>query len=81
MYELECVSNLAISLREQGKFAEAEAIDKQTLQLRDTVLGEEDLDTIINMLNLVLLFRLKGKPAEAEALLRQARSRAWQGAP
>ena len=36
---LQSMNNLAVSLSEQGKYAEAEAMHQQTLQLRETVLG------------------------------------------
>lgn len=41
--------NLAISLRSQGKNTQAEAIQQQTLQLQETVLEDDDPDTIMSM--------------------------------
>ena len=46
------MSNLAKSLRHQGKYAEAEAIHRQTLRLRETVLGKDHPDTLMSMSNL-----------------------------
>ena len=37
---LRSINNLAISLRQQGEFIEAKAMDRQTLQLTEKVLGK-----------------------------------------
>jgi tetratricopeptide (TPR) repeat protein len=68
---LTSMNNLANSLRRQGKYAEAEALDRQTLQLMETVLGKEHPDTLTSMNNLANSLRRQGKYAEAEALDRQ----------
>jgi Tfp pilus assembly protein PilF len=47
------MNNLATSLCEQGKYAEAEAIHRQTLQLQETVLGKDYPDTLASINNLV----------------------------
>ena len=36
----------------QGRYAEAEVMNRQTLQLRETVLGKEHPDTLMSMNNL-----------------------------
>jgi tetratricopeptide (TPR) repeat protein len=63
--------NLAESLRQQGKYAEAEALNRQTLKLRETVLGKDHPDTLMSMNNLAYSLSQQGKYAEAEALNRQ----------
>ena len=45
---------LAISLNQQGKYAEAKTIHRQTLQLRETVLGKDHPDTLAT----VIVFRV-----------------------
>jgi Flp pilus assembly protein TadD len=65
------MNNLALSLRQQGKYAEAEAMHRQTLQLREMVLGKEHPDTLGSMNNLALSLRQQGKYAEAEAMHRR----------
>jgi tetratricopeptide (TPR) repeat protein len=64
--------NIAISLSQQGKYAEAEAMDWQALQLQETVLGKDHPDTLASMNNLAESLRQQGKYAEAEAMHRQA---------
>lgn len=62
------IRNLASSLGLQGKPAEAEAILRQTLQLKEKALGKEHPDTLRSMKNLVILLNQQGKFAEAEAI-------------
>ena len=52
--------NLAESLLQLGKYAEAEALNRQTLKLRETVLGKEHPDTLTSMNNLTELLRQQG---------------------
>jgi tetratricopeptide (TPR) repeat protein len=61
----------AISLDHQGKYAEAEAMHRQVLQLSETVLGKEHPDMLDSMINLATSLRQQGKYAEAEAIERQ----------
>jgi tetratricopeptide (TPR) repeat protein len=63
--------NLAISLHQQGKYAEAEAMNRQTLQLQETVLGKEHPETLTSISNLAISLGYQGKYAEAEAMHRQ----------
>jgi tetratricopeptide (TPR) repeat protein len=63
--------NLGECSRIKGKYAEAEAMGRQTLQLRETVLGKDHPDTLASMNNLALSFHQQGKYAEAEAMHRQ----------
>ncbi|KAH8745064.1 Tetratricopeptide repeat-domain-containing protein [Hyaloscypha finlandica] len=62
------MNDLAVSLFKQGKYAKAEAMHQQTLQLREKALGKEHPDTLISMKNLADSLRQKGKYAEAEAI-------------
>jgi tetratricopeptide (TPR) repeat protein len=63
--------NLASSLSQQGKYAEAEALNRQTLKLQETVLGKDHPDTLGSMNNLAISLRQQGKYGEAEALDQQ----------
>ncbi|KFZ16904.1 hypothetical protein V501_02017 [Pseudogymnoascus sp. VKM F-4519 (FW-2642)] len=62
------MNNLAESLRQQGKYAEAEVMQRQTLQLKETVLGKDHPDTLASMNNLAVSLHQQGKYAEAEAM-------------
>jgi hypothetical protein len=55
----------------KGKHAEAEGIHRQTLQLKETVLGKNHPDTLASMNNLATWLHQQGKHAEAEAVHRQ----------
>jgi tetratricopeptide (TPR) repeat protein len=62
------MNNLAASLGQQGKYAEAEAMNRQTLRLQEAVLGKEHPSTLDSMNNLANSLRQQGKHAEAEAM-------------
>jgi len=55
----------------KGQYIEAEAIYRQTLQLKETVLGKDHPDTLVSMINVAESLRQQGKYAEAETLYRQ----------
>ena len=57
--------------RIKGKYAEAEAIHRQALQLMETVLGKDHPDMLVSMNNLAESLRQQGKYAVAEAMHRQ----------
>ncbi len=59
---------LAKSLFKQSKYAEAEAMYQQTLQLQEKLLGKEHPNTLLSMMSLAALLRQQGKHAEAEAI-------------
>jgi hypothetical protein len=59
------------SLQQQGKCTKAKAIDRQTLELRQTVLGKDHPDTLTSMSNLALSLHFQSKYDEA-AIRRQA---------
>jgi tetratricopeptide (TPR) repeat protein len=65
------MNGLALSLYQQGKYAEAEAMQRQTLQLQETVFGKDHPDTLISMNNLASSLRQQGKYAEAEKFYQQ----------
>ncbi|KAK8024402.1 hypothetical protein PG993_012468 [Apiospora rasikravindrae] len=54
-----------------GSYAEAEKMHRQTLGLRETVLGREHPDTLASMNNLAESLRQQGKYPEAEKMHRQ----------
>jgi tetratricopeptide (TPR) repeat protein len=62
------MNNLASPLRQQGNYAEAEAMDRQTLQLQETVLGKEHPETPRSMMNLAILLRQQGRYTESQAI-------------
>jgi hypothetical protein len=58
------------SLGQQGKHSEAETMYRQTLQLRERVLGKDYPDTLASINNLVGSLGQQGKHAEAETMYR-----------
>jgi tetratricopeptide (TPR) repeat protein len=65
------MNNLAGVLESQGKYEDAEAMNRQTLALSETVLGREHPSTLTSMSNLALVLRRQGKYEDAEAMNRQ----------
>jgi protein involved in temperature-dependent protein secretion len=65
LHNLGCCSEI------KGQYTKAEAIYRQTLQLRETVLGKDHPDTLGSINNLAVLLWQQGKYVEAEALHRQ----------
>uniref|UniRef100_Q024L1 Tetratricopeptide TPR_2 repeat protein n=1 Tax=Solibacter usitatus (strain Ellin6076) TaxID=234267 RepID=Q024L1_SOLUE len=59
-------------LQESGRYAEAEPLAKEALEIRKRVLGEEHPDTIRSQNNLAGLYQRMGRYAEAEPLYRNA---------
>ena len=57
------MNHIAELLRQHGKCAESEAMDRQTLQL-ETVLGKEQPDMIVSMMGLAESLRQQGRYAE-----------------
>jgi tetratricopeptide (TPR) repeat protein len=60
--------NLGICSQFQGKYAEAEVLYRESLQLREKVLGPEHLDTLGSINNLASSLYQQGKSAEAEVM-------------
>ena len=69
---LQAYQNLAVVLREQGKYAEAEVVGRDTLARRDKVLGHEHLSTINTANELAMTLELRGLYSEAESLTSRA---------
>jgi tetratricopeptide (TPR) repeat protein/predicted Ser/Thr protein kinase len=59
---------LGVAAFRQGKYAEAEALESQTLEIDRRVLGPEHLDTLKSMKNLANVYNAQGKYTQAEAL-------------
>jgi hypothetical protein len=66
---LKSANNLASSLSDQGKYAEAERIEREVLGARRRLLGEEHPSTRTGAGNLAMSLAFQGKHAEAEELL------------
>ncbi|KAI4599602.1 hypothetical protein KJ359_001699 [Pestalotiopsis sp. 9143b] len=69
--EANLLSVVADSHDELGKYAEAEEMDREALELRKLVLGPEHPDTLASMNNLALVLRSQGKYEEAEEMHRE----------
>ncbi|KAK8130828.1 kinesin light chain [Apiospora sp. TS-2023a] len=54
-----------------GRYSEAEEMHRETLALRETVLGREHPDTLDSMNNLALVLSSQGKYSEAEEMHRE----------
>ena len=65
-------NNLAATLGDQGKYAEAEAMHRRALAIRLKALGEDHPDTATSYNNLAVTLGSQGKYAEAEAMHRRA---------
>ncbi|MCC6678111.1 MAG: serine/threonine protein kinase [Phycisphaerales bacterium] len=65
---LMALHNLGIVLQYQGRFAEAEATARRTLERRSTEFGEEDPDTISSMEKVSWALSSMGRLEEAEPL-------------
>ncbi len=65
-------NNLAATLGDQGKYAEAEAMHRRALAIRLKALGEGHPDTATSYNNLAATLHAQGKHAEAEAMYRRA---------
>ncbi|PVH71367.1 hypothetical protein DL98DRAFT_435313, partial [Cadophora sp. DSE1049] len=62
------MNNLAAALTGQGKYVEAEEINRQTLELSQKVLGPEHPDTLMSINNLAVAVSRQGKYEAAEPL-------------
>lgn len=65
---LTSVSQLGTALSRQGKYEEAEAMQRRALQGREKVLGAEHPDTLISMGNLALTMNSQRRWDEARNL-------------
>ena len=64
------LNDLALVLRDQGKFPEAEALQREALELRRKLYGNEHAEVAESMNNLALVLRSESRLAEAEKLHR-----------
>jgi len=69
---LASMSLMSVLLVAEGKFAEAEKLQRQTLLTRQRVLGPEHPDTASSMSRLARVLTWQGRNGEAEALQREA---------
>jgi tetratricopeptide (TPR) repeat protein len=65
------MSKLAIVYATEGKYAQADALHSQTLEIQRRVLGPEHPDTLESMSWLANIYRDEGKYPQAEALFDQ----------
>jgi tetratricopeptide (TPR) repeat protein len=66
------LNNLALLLRAQGKYAEAEPLYRRALAIREKALDPEHPDVAASLSNLAMLLHSQGRYAEAEPLHRRA---------
>jgi tetratricopeptide (TPR) repeat protein len=69
---LTSVDNLALALRPQGKYEEAEEMHRQALGLNEPVLGKEHPDTLMSTSNLANVLSDQVRYEQAEEIHRQA---------
>ena len=69
---LTSMNNLALVLRGQGKYEQAEEMHRQVLRLMETVLGKQHPDTLTSMNNLAYLLSNRKRFSEADALYQTA---------
>jgi tetratricopeptide (TPR) repeat protein len=65
---LRSMSNLAVLYRLRGKYAQAEPLYTEVIEIDRRVLGEDHPDTLRSMNNLAVLYNSQGKYAEAESV-------------
>lgn len=68
---LHAINDLAINLKQQGKFAEAEPLYAEILNARRSALGPESAETLNSLNNLAIVLKSQNKFAEAEELYRE----------
>ena len=64
------MGNLALVLSNQGKYQQAEEMNRRTLELRERVLGKEHPDALSSMNNLASVLSNQGKYKQAEEMHR-----------
>lgn len=69
---LTTMSNLALVLDSQGKYADAEAMNRQTLEIKEEVLGKRHPDTLMSVYCLAYLLQNKHEYEEASILYKRA---------
>ena len=66
------LDNVAWYARKQGSYNEAEQMNRQALDSKEKVLGEEHPDTLTSVSDLALVLQHQGKYEEAEQMNRRA---------
>ena len=66
------MGNLAGELRHEGRYAEAEKLQRETLDMQHRVFGPKHPDTVISIYNLRCISAYTGNRDQAFALLREA---------
>jgi len=66
------MSNLALVLTKQGKYAEAETMSRQTLELKEKALGKTHPETLMSVCCLAYLLQSKKEYKEASTLYQRA---------
>ena len=66
------LNNRAVSFRSQGRYAEAEPLFRQALDIMERAKGAEHLDVAIILNNLGELYYIQGRYAQAEPLYQRA---------
>jgi len=65
------MNNLVNTLNQEGRYADAERLGRETLAIRARVLGPEHPSTMMSLANLATSVLHQGRYTEAEKLLRQ----------
>ena len=68
------LNNLAELYRTQGKYAEAEPLNKRSLAIDERALGPEHPAVATSLNNLALIYDAQGRYGEAESLYKRARA-------
>jgi tetratricopeptide (TPR) repeat protein len=63
------INNLAMNLTAQGRYDEADPLNRQALVLRRKLLGEKHPDTAQSLNNLALTLNAQGRYSEAERFM------------
>jgi serine/threonine protein kinase/Tfp pilus assembly protein PilF len=66
------LNDLALVLRDEGQYTEAESLQREALEIRRNLYGHDNPDVAQSLNNLALVLRSEGKLAEAESLHREA---------
>ncbi len=69
---LKSMAELAATLHEEGRQADAEKLERETFALRRKVLGPRDKATLASMVNLASTLKSEGHYSDAEAMQREA---------
>ncbi|KAH7007845.1 Tetratricopeptide repeat-domain-containing protein [Microdochium trichocladiopsis] len=65
------MANLASTYRNQGRWAEAESLDLQVMEIKKKVLGPEHPDTLTGINNLACTWKGQGRHDDALDLMRR----------